>query len=98
MGIKQIIISSQIDSILFLTITIVESWQSYRVYEAVPQNTAQVEALSNLELSESFDFWTTVRLNGSTDIMSPPEQVGELLDFLKSHSIQYKQKIEDVQQ
>jgi hypothetical protein len=68
------------------------------VYEAVPQNTAQVEALSNLELSESFDFWTVVRLNGPTDIMSPPEQVEELLEFLKSHSIKYKQKIGNVQQ
>jgi hypothetical protein len=64
----------------------------------VPHNTAQVEALSNLELSESFDFWTRVQLNGPTDIMASPEQVKELLDFLKSHSIQYEQKIGDVQQ
>jgi hypothetical protein len=57
-----------------------------------------VEALSNLELSELFDFWTTARLNTPTDIMTPPEQVEELLDFLKSHSIQYRLKIGDVQQ
>lgn len=57
-----------------------------------------MEALSNLELSELFDFWTTARLNTPTDIMTPPEQVEELLDFLKSHSIQYRLKIGDVQQ
>jgi len=64
----------------------------------LPQNTAQVEVLSKLELSEIFDFWTTTRLNTPTDIMTPPEQVEELLDFLKKHSIQYRQKIGDVQQ
>ncbi|XP_046439954.1 carboxypeptidase B-like [Daphnia pulex] len=73
-------------------------YDGYRVYEARPNNAAQVEALSNLELSELFDFWTTARLNTPTDIMTPPEQVEELLDFLKSHSIQYRLKIGDVQQ
>lgn len=62
------------------------------------KNTAQGQALSDLEMSELFDFWSPVRLNTPIDIMSSPEQVQELLDFFNSNFIQYKLKIGDVQQ
>ena len=67
------------------------------MYEAVAKTADQAKLLADLERSESFDFWTAVRINGPTDVMTSPEQSEEFLDFMRAHSIQYRLKIEDVQ-
>lgn len=70
----------------------------YQVYEAKAQNKAQAEALWNLELSELFEFWGPVRVNGPTTIMSTPERVEELMNFFSSNSIPNRLQIPNVQQ
>ncbi|KAK4016628.1 carboxypeptidase B [Daphnia magna] len=84
--------------ICLIQICVAFPYHGYRVYEAVAKNAAQAQALSDLEMSELFDFWSPVRLNKPTDIMSSPEQIQQLLDVFNSNSIQHKIKIDDVQQ
>jgi hypothetical protein len=58
----------------------------------------QLEALIDLEQSESFDFWTRVRINAPTDIMAAPDQVNQLLNYLSKYQIEYSIKINNVQE
>jgi hypothetical protein len=68
------------------------------VYEAVAITTPQLEALIHLEQSGSFDFWTRIGFNAPTDIMTAPEQVNQLLDYLSKYQIEYRKKINNVQE
>ena len=68
----------------------------YQVYEAVAKDNPQLEALIDLE--QSFDFWTRVRINAPTDIMAAPDQVNQLLDYLSKYQIEYRIKINNVQE
>lgn len=70
----------------------------YQVYEAMAKDIPQLEALIDLEQSESFDFWTRVRINAPTDIMAAPDQVNQLLDYLSKYQIEYRIKINNVQE
>lgn len=49
-------------------------------------------------MSEAFEFWGPVQVNGPTVIMSAPEQIAELLDFFSKHSIANRVKIANVQE
>ena len=66
------------------------------MYEAVAKDNPQLEALIDLE--QSFDFWTRVRINAPTDIMAAPDQVNQLLDYLSKYQIEYRIKINNVQE
>jgi hypothetical protein len=70
----------------------------YQVYEAMAKDIPQLEALIDLEQSESFDFWTRVRINAPTDIMAAPDQVNQLLNYLSKYQIEYSIKINNVQE
>jgi len=68
------------------------------VYEATATTVTQMKALMDLAQSEPFDFWTRIGLNAPTDIMTAPDQVNQLLDYLSKHQIEYRTKINNVQE
>lgn len=68
------------------------------MYEATAKTIPQMKALMDLAQSDSFDFWTRISLNAPTDIMAAPDQVNQLLNYLSKYQIEYRTKINNVQE
>ncbi len=69
----------------------------YQVLTAEATNLAQFEVIKTLYESDEYDFWTTPRKMGATDLMASHEQVKDLEDLFLTHGIKYEVKIKDVQ-
>ncbi|EFX89243.1 hypothetical protein DAPPUDRAFT_190503 [Daphnia pulex] len=76
----------------------VQRYDGYQVYEVTAKTIPQMKALMELAQLESFDFWTRISLNASTDIMAAPDQVNQLLDYLSKYQIEFRTKINNVQE
>jgi len=76
----------------------VRNYAGYQVLTVATVNSEQFELLKKLLLSDNYDFWSSPKLGGYTDIMTSSELLPTLTEELMGAGIQWTVKIEDVGQ
>jgi len=72
------------------------SYDGYKVLTATTTNVQQFNVLKELLMSDMYDFWTSPRLGGYTDIMTKDELLPTLTKTLEQAGIEWTVKIDDV--
>jgi len=75
-----------------------QSYDGYKVLTAATTTRDQFNVLKSLLMSDDYDFWTSPRLGGYTDIMTSGELLSQLTKTFEQAGIEWKVKIEDVGQ
>lgn len=73
----------------------------YQVYQVKAKDKVSFDVLVNLynERSDVYDFWTEPRnVDTATDIMVPPAFTKTFVELLEVFNMEYRIKIDDVQQ
>lgn len=73
------------------------NFKGFQVLTVEVTSSAQFEVLKTLYESDEYDFWTTPRKLGATDIMASPQQLSVLTQTFKSNDMKYVVKIQDVE-
>jgi len=72
------------------------SYDGYKVLTATTTNAEQFDVLKALLIADEYDFWTTPRLGGYTDIMTSEELLPTLIKTLEQAGMEWTVKVEDV--
>ncbi|OXA61671.1 Carboxypeptidase A2 [Folsomia candida] len=72
------------------------TYKGYQVFTVKVTNPAQFEVVKSLYDSDEYDFWTTPRKLGATDIMAAPEQIKQLGKIFAENGMQFVVKVKDV--
>lgn len=73
-------------------------YDNYKVYSIVAHADDQVQALRYLETDSEYQFWTTSGLKEPIDIVVPPHKVEELSELISKLSLDWKVKVENLQE
>lgn len=74
----------------------VPNYDGYKVFSVAAVNSEQFHVLKRLHLGGEFDFWTSPKQNGFTDIMATPDQISFLQSLLTLHGMYSTVKVENV--
>lgn len=70
---------------------------SYQVFTVEVTTHGQLELLRSLYLGGDYDFWTTPRGLGFTDVMAAPQQVAAFTSIMDKAGIKFTVKVPDVE-
>jgi len=74
----------------------VQNYDGFKVFSVAAVNNEQFHVLRRLEMTGEYDFWSTPRLNGFTDIMVTPDQISFVQNLLTLHGMYSTVKIANV--
>ncbi|XP_021959367.1 carboxypeptidase B [Folsomia candida] len=73
------------------------SFNGYQVFTVEVTTHGQLELLRSLYLGGDYDFWTTPRGLGFTDVMAAPQQVAAFTSIMDKAGIKFTVKVPDVE-
>jgi len=74
-----------------------KSYSNYKVLRVEIKNDEDARAISEVERSNKYDFWTRVRIGSHVDIMASPETLEDLHSIINSLELEFRIMIQDVQ-